>query len=642
MIEADVVQRIFDAADIVDVVSDFITLKKRGVNYLGLCPFHNEKTPSFTVSPAKGICKCFGCGKGGNPVNFIMEHEQMTYVEALKYLARKYHIEIVESEQTEEEIKEKNERESMLIVSSFAQKYFTKTLSEDTEGIAVGAGYLKERGVRQDIQEKFQLGYCKDTWADFSDKALEAGYDEKFLLSTGLSIKGSKGLIDKFKGRVLFPIHSLSGRIIGFGGRILKKDVKAAKYLNSPESLIYHKSKILYGLYFAKKSLVKENRCFLVEGYTDVIAMHQAGIENVVASSGTALSVAQILLVKRFTPNITVLFDGDQAGIKASIRSIDMLLEQGMNVKVLLLPEGEDPDSFSKKQSTSEFRAYIDEHETDFITFKTQLLIDEAQGDPVKRAGLVRDIVRSISVIPDAIIRAEYIKACSRLMQIQEQVIYQQISTLLAERKSKHYVRQQQAEQLSSSDEDKPKTENSSAIHPPGIERELLRILVNYGDEILFAEDNLTVGNYIVTEIEQDELSFVHPVYAHFFETYTSAMSQEDFSSTSFLKNHPSPDIALLASDLLSEPYALSQIWTKHENHIETESTSLKEVVPKLVNQFKYRHIILLLKEVKRKMKELPKDDDDALMFELIKQKQHLDRIKSEIAKIIGERIIVK
>ena len=377
MIDHATIERILDAAQIVDVVQTFVPLKKRGVNLLGLCPFHNEKTPSFTVSPSKGIFKCFGCGKGGNSVNFIMEHEHLSYPEALKYLATRYHIEIEEKELTKEDIEKQNERESMLVLTAYAGRQFTENLFNTDEGISVGLTYFKERGFRHDTLKKFDIGYSFERRDAFSKKALEDGYKQEFLVKTGLSIQHEERIFDRFSGRVMFPIHSLSGQILGFGGRVLKTDPKTAKYLNSPESEIYHKSKIVYGIYQARKSISLNDRCYLVEGYTDVLSLHEADIENVVASSGTSLTQEQVRLIKRFTQNITILYDGDAAGIKASIRGIDIVLEEGMNVKIVLLPPGEDPDSYSKKVSNEEFTRYLRQNETDFIRFKTQLLLSE-------------------------------------------------------------------------------------------------------------------------------------------------------------------------------------------------------------------------------------------------------------------------
>ena len=431
MIDQPTIDRILDAANIVDVVSEFVTLRKRGINYVGLCPFHTDKTPSFYVSSAKNICKCFACGEGGTAVHFIMKHEQLNYFDALRYLAKKYNIEIQERELTDKEKQRKSDRESMLIVNSWAQQYFTTQLYEHVEGKTVGLRYFAERGFREDTIRKFQLGYSLDKRDALYKEATKNGYKKEFLEKTGLVIAYDNGGVnDRFRGRVIFPVHTLSGKVVAFGGRVLKKDEKTAKYVNSPESEIYHKSNELYGIYFAKQAIVKEDRCFLVEGYTDVISMHQAGIENVVASSGTALTQGQIRLIHRFTSNITVLYDGDAAGIKAALRGIDLLLEDGMNVKVVLLPDGEDPDSFARKHNASQFSEFIKQSETDFIRFKTRLLLDDAGTDPIKRSALITDIIRTVAIIPDNIARSIYIRECSAMMEIDEQVLLNEVNKI--------------------------------------------------------------------------------------------------------------------------------------------------------------------------------------------------------------------
>ena len=431
MIDQPTIDRILDAANIVDVVSEFVTLRKRGINYVGLCPFHTDKTPSFYVSPAKNICKCFACGEGGTAVHFIMKHEQLNYFDALRYLAKKYNIEIQERELTDKEKQRKSDRESMLIVNSWAQQYFTTQLYEHVEGKTVGLRYFAERGFREDTIRKFQLGYSLDKRDALYKEATKNGYKKEFLEKTGLVIAYDNGGVnDRFRGRVIFPVHTLSGKVVAFGGRVLKKDEKTAKYVNSPESEIYHKSNELYGIYFAKQAIVKEDRCFLVEGYTDVISMHQAGIENVVASSGTALTQGQIRLIHRFTSNITVLYDGDAAGIKAALRGIDLLLEDGMNVKVVLLPDGEDPDSFARKHNASQFSEFIKQSETDFIRFKSRLLVDDARTDPIKRSSLITDIIRTVAIIPDNIARSIYIRECSAMMEIDEQVLLNEVNKI--------------------------------------------------------------------------------------------------------------------------------------------------------------------------------------------------------------------
>lgn len=454
MIDQATIDRILDAAQIVDVVSDFVTLRKRGVNYVGLCPFHNEKTPSFSVSPSKGVCKCFSCGKGGNAVHFIMEHEQLSYYEALKWLAKKYNIEIKERELTKEEKQSQSLRESLFLVNQFAAEYFQDILYNNIDGQSIGMTYFRQRGFRDDIIKKFQLGYCTESKDALAKTAVQKGYKQELLLKTGLCYMKDDGktIRDRFWGRVIFPVHNITGKVVAFGGRVLSAATKNVqmKYVNSPESEIYHKSKELYGIYFAKQSIIRQDRCFLVEGYTDVISMHQSGIENVVASSGTALTSDQIRLIHRFTNNITVLYDGDGAGIKASIRGIDMLLEEGMNIKVCLLPDGEDPDSFARKHNATEYQAYINNNEVDFIRFKTNLLMEEAGKDPIKRAELISSIVKSISVIPDSIVRSVYIRECSQLLKMDEKILVEATAKLIeqaAESKEKEEERKRQREE---------------------------------------------------------------------------------------------------------------------------------------------------------------------------------------------------
>lgn len=470
MIDQATIDRILDAAQIVDVVSEFVTLRRRGVNYIGLCPFHNEKTPSFSVSPSKGLCKCFSCGKGGNVVHFIMEHEQLSYYEALKWLARKYNIEVKERELTEEEKQASNLRESLFVVNQFASEYFQNVLYNVEEGQRIGMTYLRSRGFRDDIIKKFQLGYSTDNRDALARTAIEKGYKPEFLEKTGLCYRKDDGTLrDRFLGRVIFPVHTLSGKVVAFGGRVLNAATKNVqmKYVNSPESEIYHKSRELYGIYFAKQAMVRQDRCFLVEGYTDVISMHQSGIENVVASSGTALTSDQIRLIHRFTNNITVLYDGDGAGIKASIRGIDMLLEEGMNVKVCLLPDGDDPDSFARKHNATEYQAYINDHEVDFIRFKTDLLIEEAGKDPIKKANLITSIVKSISVIPDSITRNVYIRECSEMLRMEERVLVNAVGKLKEQADENRKKEEQRKEYRARLQAEQQATQQAAVSTPP-------------------------------------------------------------------------------------------------------------------------------------------------------------------------------
>ena len=524
MIDQATIDRILDAAQIVDVVSEFVTLRRRGVNYIGLCPFHNEKTPSFSVSPSKGLCKCFSCGKGGNVVHFIMEHEQLSYYEALKWLARKYNIEVKERELTEEEKQASNLRESLFVVNQFASEYFQNVLYNVEEGQRIGMTYLRSRGFRDDIIKKFQLGYSTDNRDALARTAIEKGYKPEFLEKTGLCYRKDDGTLrDRFWGRVIFPVHTLSGKVVAFGGRVLNAATKNVqmKYVNSPESEIYHKSRELYGIYFAKQAMVRQDRCFLVEGYTDVISMHQSGIENVVASSGTALTSDQIRLVHRFTNNITVLYDGDGAGIKASIRGIDMLLEEGMNVKVCLLPDGDDPDSFARKHNATEYQAYINDHEVDFIRFKTDLLIEEAGKDPIKKANLITSIVKSISVIPDSITRNVYIRECSEMLRMEERVLVNAVGKLKEQADENRKKEEQRKEYRARLQAEQQATQQAAVSTPPA-NAEVSGALASLsgadapmesplpGDELPpIPEEGSSEPSYSPVPVEDDYVSFI-------------------------------------------------------------------------------------------------------------------------------------
>lgn len=650
MIDQATVQRIFDAAEITEVVSDFVTLRKRGVNYLGLCPFHNEKTPSFTVSPSKGIYKCFGCGKGGNAVNFIMEHEHQDYVGALKYLANKYKIEVAERELTPAQVQEKNDRESMMIVNGYALKYFSQVLLENPQGKAVGYSYLRQRGFRDDIIEKFQLGFCTDEWDAFSRSAQDNGYKSKYLVKTGLSLERENRLLDRFRGRVIFPIHGIAGRVLGFGGRVLKKDAKTAKYLNSPESDVYHKSRVLYGIFHAKRSIVQNDKCFLVEGYTDVISMHQAGIENVVASSGTALTPDQIRLVKRFSNNITIIYDGDAAGIKASLRGIDLVLEQGLNVKVLLLPDGEDPDSFSRSMSSTDLMNYIQQHETDFIAFKTNLLLDDANDDPVKKANLIIDIVRSIAIIPDAIVRSVYVRECSSILNVDERVLYNEINKIIHKRNEDEFRRRKSAPEEATTGE--KMSESSGFLRSANVcdleERALIRLLLIFDKEVVFEQDDdqgnveqITVGNFIISELQRDELESINPVYQKIIQEYGERFTEQDFEARIYFRDHSNSKISQLACDILSEPYHLSQLWTRNESVVETEEMKLKELVPKLVNEYKVKKVQLMMKEVQQQIQKAQEEKNYDVLMDLMKRKMVIDQVKQALSRELGNRIIL-
>ncbi|MGB5990361.1 MAG: DNA primase [Marinifilaceae bacterium] len=636
MIDQSSIQKIFDSAEIYGVVSDFVTLKKRGVNYLGLCPFHNEKTPSFIVSPSKGIYKCFGCGKGGNAVNFVMELEQLSYVEALKYLASKYSIPIEEKELSPAEAQKKNARESMLIVSNVASEYFQRNLYSN-EGKAIALSYFKERAFRDDIIEKFHLGYCSDQWDGFTKFALSKGYQQEYLVDTGLTINAEKGLFDRFRARVIFPIHSIAGKVIAFGGRILKTDKKTAKYLNSPESLVYSKSRVLYGLFQAKRAIVQEDRCFLVEGYTDVLSFHQSGIENVVASSGTSLTVDQIRLIKRFSNNICIVYDGDAAGIKASIRGIDLVLEQGLNVKVLLLPDGEDPDSFAKSRSASELKEYIKEHESDFIVFKTKLFIDETKNDPILRARLISSIVKSISIIPDSIIRSVYIKECSSLLQVDEHVLYDEIAKIKGTASS--LKPQQIAESANNL-----KTTNKREFKCDIEEKMLIRYILLYGDDVLFqneGEETIKVGAFIIEELTSDNLVSDNPLFKKFFDEYSTRYQTDGFKQKCFFRDNEDSDLRMLAVDILSDPYELSKVWTKNEAFIETEEMKLQELVVKSINEYKQIKISIMLKNINAQIRNLDMSKDVVALRQLLEDKIALQKISQILNKELGNRIIL-
>jgi DNA primase len=649
MIDQQTIDRITETAQIQDVVGDFVTLRKRGVNLLGLCPFHNEKTPSFTVSPAKGIFKCFGCGKGGNSAHFIMEHEQLSYTEALKYLARKYHIEVQERELSAEEMAVRNDRESMLLVNEFAQKHFTHTLHNHIDGKSIGLAYFRERGFRDDIIQKFQLGYSLDQRDAFTQSAIKAGYNKEYLLKTGLTLEGDNNyLADRFRGRVMFPVHSLSGKVVAFGGRILKKDDKMAKYVNSPESEIYHKSNELYGIYFAKQAIVKQDRCFLVEGYTDVISMHQSGIENVVASSGTSLTPGQIRLIHRFTENVTVIYDGDAAGIKASIRGIDLLLEEGLNIKVLLLPDGDDPDSFARKTNASDFIEYVERNASDFIRFKTNLLLADAGNDPVKRAGLVLDIVRSIAIIPNTAIRGEYVKDCSTLLNVEEQMLYYEINKLKNTEQEKNVVRRQ----TETTNESQQKENESIITHITSSskfedqEKNILQVLVKYGEVIFYYADEekqipVTVGDYILGELEKDHLLFYNDIHALMLEEFKIHHQQQDFVSEKFFLYHSNGQISMLTADLISEKYTLSRIHSKLKK-IDSDAERLLELVPRVVYEFKNSLILDIIKQKLLELKTANDGKNNLLIDQIMQEMQQLDQVKKQLSKTLGERIIIK
>lgn len=683
MIDQITIDRILDAAQIVDVVSEFVTLRKRGVNYVGLCPFHNEKTPSFSVSPSKGLCKCFSCGKGGNVVHFIMEHEQMSYYEALKFLAKKYNIEIKERELTNEEKQAQTERESMFIVNNFARDYFQNILKNHVDGRSIGMAYFRQRGFRDDIIEKFQLGYCTENHDALAREALQKGYQKDFLVKTGLCYEtDDHRLRDRFWGRVIFPVHTLSGKVVAFGGRVLNTNTKGVKvkYVNSPESEIYHKSNELYGIFFAKQAIVKQDRCFLVEGYTDVISMHQSGVENVVSSSGTALTPGQIRLIHRFTNNITVLYDGDMAGIKASIRGIDMLLEEGMNIKVCLLPDGEDPDSFARKYNSEDFQDFIRKNETDFIRFKTDLLLEDAGKDPIKRAELITNIVKSISVIPEAIVRDVYIKECSQQLRIEEKLLVAEVAKLREMQLEKANKPQQNtytsnadlsasksvsgngdassSNQYLSNNTDPNQSESTyeSFIPQEGkegqefykLERLILQTVIRYGERVMckLTDENgeevpVTVVEYVIHDLKQDDLNFHNPLHRQILVEATSHLHDEGFKTERYFLAHPNAVISKLAVDLINVRYQLSKYHSKSQK-IVTDGERLLELVPMLMNNFKYAIVTEELKHLLYKFQDPTLMNDSEKCNTLLKRYNNLREVQSMMAKYLGDRVVLR
>lgn len=669
MIDQLTIDRILNAAKIVDVVSEFVTLRKRGANYIGLCPFHNERTPSFSVSQAKGICKCFSCGKGGNVIHFVMEHEQLSYYEAAKWLAKKYGIEIEERELTNKEKEAQSVRESMFTLNSFAKDYYMRVLTEHIEGKSVGMGYFRERGFREDIIHKFQLGYSTEERDALAREALKNGFRKELLIKTGLCTESDQGqLFDRYRERVIFPILSLSGKVVAFGGRILKKSDKLAKYVNSPESEVYHKSNELYGIFFAKQAIVKQDLCYLVEGYTDVLSMHQAGVENVVASSGTALTGGQIRLIHRFTNNICVLYDGDAAGIKASIRGIDLLLEEGLNVKVVLLPEGEDPDSYAHKLSATEFTDYLKKSQTDFIRFKTTLLLEEAGKDPIRRAALISDIVKSISLIPDQIIRSVYVKECSQMLQISEELLHREVNKL----KLNQLEKQQNAAKRDASyippftpSEEMPQLpEDFRPAYIPGEEpapqqpvtnyryaaneKELIRVILKYGEEEMGKEEdeegNVTVVHvcdYIKHQMDSNELAFENPMYQQMMmEAWQGIYENPSFICMKYFMSHQDPSISRLAADLLSERFVLSKYHT-HVQKAESKEIQIVELVTRVTMEYLSEVLNDQIKEILEELKQ-SKGQNPEREAELMREMCYVNEVKAKLSKSLGERIILK
>ncbi len=652
MIGKDTIEEIFESAQIDEVVGEFVNLKKRGVNLIGLCPFHNEKTPSFTVSPKKGIYKCFGCGKGGNSVQFLMDHEQFTYPEALKYLAKKYNIEIEEKEQTPEEIKQLNEKESLYHVTDFAAKYFASKLFGSEQGKAIGLSYFKERGFREDIIKKFQLGYTIDVWDNFTSHAIKNGYNIDYLEKTGLTIVKENKTYDRFRGRVMFPIQNLSGRVLGFGGRTLSSDPKSPKYVNSPESDIYHKSKVLYGINHAKNSIITNDNCFLVEGYTDVISLHMAGVENVVSSSGTSLTTDQIRLISRYTKNISILYDGDAAGIKASFRGIDMILEQGMDVKIVLFPEGEDPDSFARSHRSTEVQDFIKEEAHNFIFFKTNLLIKDAENDPVKKVGLIKEIVATIALIPDQITRSVYVKECSALLDITEQTLLNELNKIRRknfDKKLKEKSREQDAPafvepHIFEAEKQQAPTDYLSSEYQ---EKDVIRLLMNYGnrevineytdDEGKEQEEEVDVASFIISDLLNDEIPFRNSLYQHIFDAVTHEINNGKIPDEKFFLNHSDQDIAALAANLLISKYELND-WSRVKITVSSEEDKLKMAIEHSVLSMKLRWLEGKFNETIKALQNAKDESDQEIL--LNSQKKLINK-KSAISARLG-RIVLR
>ena len=662
MIPKNTVDIIIETAHVEEVVGEFITLKKRGANLLGLCPFHGEKTPSFTVSSVKGIYKCFGCGKAGNSVNFVMDHLKLTYPEALKWLAKKYNIEVIEREITPAERELQTERESMLIVMQYAQRYFSETMLQIDEGKSIGLGYFKERDLKDDIISKFQLGYSLEEKNSFTNTAIKNGYSPKYLAKTGMSILSNRyvegneikasDLFDRYAGRVMFPIHDDGGRVVAFGGRTLTKDKKIAKYINSPETEIYNKSKILYGLWLGKKTIQEKDTCFLVEGYMDVIAMHQAGIENVVASSGTSLTVDQIKSIHRFTKNIVVLYDGDEAGQKASSRAIPLLLEEGMNVKLLQFPDNDDPDSFSRKVTIQEFHDYIETNVTDFLYFKTKKLKEQTKNDPIKLAGVIKDIVENIAIIPDNIIRSIYIKECSNIMEIEESILQLEVN------KIRRKVSPKQKKEDSVLDENSQteilnqtnfqETNENTVLKFDSEEKELLRIMLLHGNilvkidaetenEVAADDLEITISEFILYELWRDQISFENPIHQVILDEYILELSHDRIPTIQHFSMSQNPIISSFVINNIINNYELSNKWEKLGVYISEEINNIKKSTENLLFSLKEKKINSFINQKQDLLKLTNPEETEHIIKEII---QLID-LKKRVNKLLG-RIVIK
>ena len=670
MIPRETIERVFAAAKIEEVVGDYVTLKRRGANLIGLCPFHDEKTGSFTVSPSKGIFKCFGCGKAGHAVGFLMEIEQCSYVEAIRMLAKRYHIEIEERELTPEEQQRQDDRESMFVVNEFANKWFQDQLWTTDEGRAVGMSYLRERGLREDTIRKFQIGYSPERatlWA----AAKQAGYQEKYLVNdpdnephigTGVCLKSQGGrLYDRFRGRVIFPFFSASGKVVGFAGRLLKKNDKAGKYVNSPTSPLFEKHNELYGLYQAKQAIAKQDCCYLVEGQMDVIQMVQSGIENVVASGGTSLTTPQVKLMHRYTENITILYDGDKAGIKAALRGIDMILEEGINVKVVLLPDGEDPDSYARSHNASDFIAFIQAAQTDFIRFKTHLLSSEAGDDPAKRVDMINQIVQSVSVIPDIIKRQVYIKDCASFLGMQEDVLTRKVVEVRKrtfEEKGKEKERAARREQTEEIADTPTESTSPVTVERTGLSNKdenllnLIQIIVRYGEQPLFANEDGSIclaGEYIIAELTNDNIEIANPLYRKVLDEYAAHYHDAGFVASTFFQHHPDTAVSQLAVNLIADKYQLSSIYSQRsisenvmqEVKVQTDADVLPELIQRLLLELKYTIVNERIDAMQNMLKDAQNSGDWELIRTILEQQPLLMSMRQQLCRALGNRVIL-
>lgn len=649
MIDQETIQRIMDAARIEEVIGDFVSLKKRGANHIGCCPFHNEKTPSFYVSPSKGIFKCFGCGEAGDVVAFLKKHEHFTYPEALRWLAQKYHIEIQEEEQTEEQKERQNERDALFHVSDFAQKYFADLLYNDEMGRAVGLSYFHGRGLSDEVIKNFGLGYCLDEWSNFTDHARKNGYSDIVLEKTGLTIfkEDTKKAYDRFRGRVMFPIYSISGRVLGFSGRVLSSEKQAAKYVNSPDSDIYNKSKILYGLYQARSAISKANKCYLVEGNIDVISMHQSGVENTVASCGTSLTTEQIRLIKRYTPNVTVLYDGDSAGIKAALRAVNLLFAEGMHVRCVLFPDGEDPDSYAQKYGSTALQEYLASHEDNFVMFKTRVLLDGVKNDPIRKAELVKETVNTIALVPDLLERTEYVAQCAHLLDVPEEALASELAKAINQNRQKSYEEAKKEESAQAAPANPEVSETSvapapsvTAVNMPvaACERHLVQLLLNYGTHTLSQtilgddgapqEVTCSVAEIVVSELLSDELSFSDPLCQRIFEYYCDVVTRGETPDASRFATIDDEALRSFAISLMLDTWRISDTWRQKQIFVPSVEDNLQVDLTESILSFKVKCIDDRIADNARQLRAA-KDDDEMMM--ILANKKELINIRRQL-----------